>query len=64
MIPNDPTLRKEMIDRMIKVCRCNLDTLSSWEEGFVDSITEQFEARGNLSPKQCEILEKIYDKCQ
>lgn len=34
--------------------------LTKWEEDFMDSITEQFAERGSLSPKQTEILERIY----
>ena len=33
--------------------------LSQWENGFVESLLEQFNKRGRLSPKQVEILERI-----
>jgi len=33
--------------------------LSQWEMGFVESLTEQFNKHGRLSPKQVEILERI-----
>lgn len=36
--------------------------LTQWESDFIDSIYEQFEHRGDLSNKQCEILERIHDK--
>jgi len=34
--------------------------LTSWEEGFISSIRDQFDRRGTLSERQAEILEKIY----
>ena len=33
--------------------------LSAWERGFVESLQEQFNRRGKLSPRQLEILERI-----
>ena len=33
--------------------------LSNWERGFVESLQEQFNKRGRLSPRQIEILERI-----
>lgn len=34
--------------------------LSDWEGAFMESVTEQFEARGTLTEKQEEIVERIY----
>lgn len=34
--------------------------LSKWEEDFVDSITDQWNARKSISAKQEDILERIY----
>lgn len=63
MIPNDQPLRKQTIQRMIYsiIDHPNVP-LTQWEEEFCASIEEQFKAKGDLSQKQCEILEKIYDK--
>lgn len=36
--------------------------LTDWERGFVESIAEQFDKRGTLSPKQTATLRKIYDE--
>ncbi len=36
--------------------------LSDWEEGFMESITDQFDANGSISPAQAEVLERIYDE--
>lgn len=38
------------------------DKLSSWESGFVESVAEQFERKGELSDKQCETLNRIYEE--
>lgn len=40
----------------------NADELTKWEYDFILSVGNQFDDRKNLSDKQCEILEKIYDK--
>lgn len=34
--------------------------LTKWEEDFVESVSEQLTARGSLSPRQADILERIY----
>ena len=34
--------------------------LTSWELGFMESITDQHERTGSLSERQTEILERIY----
>lgn len=34
--------------------------LTTWEQDFIISITDQFNMRGTLSDKQFNILERIY----
>lgn len=34
--------------------------LTSWEMDFLESVTDQFHHRGDLSDKQFETLERIY----
>lgn len=34
--------------------------LTKWEEGFVDSVAERLVARGTLTDRQVETLDKIY----
>ena len=63
MIPNDQPLRKQILTRMLE----NLDTLeiqelTQWEANFINSVQEQFEKKGDLSDRQCEIVEKLHDK--
>jgi hypothetical protein len=36
------------------------DKLTEWEQTFIESLKEQLERKGSLSPRQVEILEKIY----
>jgi hypothetical protein len=62
MIPNDQPARKQMIELMLSVLTNPNIELTNWESDFIVSIDNQFENRGNLSDRQCEILEKIYDK--
>jgi hypothetical protein len=39
-------------------------SLTEWEKNFVDSVADQFDRKGALSPKQTATLRKIYDeKC-
>ena len=62
MIPNDQPLRRDMIERMLISLETNNEELSERELDFTISVREQFENRGDLSDRQCEILERIYDK--
>lgn len=62
MIPMDSEPRKQMINAMITSCRESLDELTKWEQDFITSVDNQFVVKGNLSNRQCEILEQIYDK--
>jgi uncharacterized protein (UPF0305 family) len=62
MIPNDLQERQKIIDRMMRVCTDKINELSKWETDFILSIETQYETKGNLTDRQCEILEKIYDK--
>lgn len=51
-----------MIERMLKACWDDSDNLTKWECDFIESANGQFAFKENLSDRQCEILEKIYDK--
>lgn len=64
MIPNDQPARGEMINRMLHTLLTTNPDLTSWKLDFISSLDEQFEKKGNLSQKQCEILERIYDGAQ
>ena len=62
MIPNDQPARGNMIRRMVEVLMNPSVELTSWESDFISSIADQFERKHTLSNKQCEILERLYDK--
>lgn len=63
MIPNDQPLRKQIIKRMLDdLDTAELGDFTQWEANFIESINDQFDKRQDLSDRQCEILEKIYDK--
>lgn len=62
MIPNDQPARKNMIARMLNVLETDSDKMTKWEQDYIISLREQFGFKKNLSDKQCEILERIYDK--
>jgi len=65
MIPNDFEARCSMIEYMLQMLE-DEDGLTEWEENFVESVSNQFEKNKQfsktLSDRQCEILERIYDK--
>lgn len=62
MIPNDQPLRSTVIKRMLETVNKNMQYLTEWEQDFIYSVYDQFEKKGDLSLKQTEILERIYDK--
>lgn len=62
MIPTDIEQRKKMIVYMLGACNNENNNLTKWEENFLTSINEQFCDKNNLTDRQCEILERIYDK--
>ncbi len=38
------------------------ETLTEWEDDFVNSVAGQYERKGTLSPGQVERLEEVYRK--
>lgn len=61
MISKDIEVRRKIISYMLDgLLRSSIE--NEWENEFVHSVSEQFEKRQNLSDKQCEILERIYNK--
>jgi hypothetical protein len=52
---------REMIGHMLLELETPVKTLTKWEEGFVMSVSDQFDSRGTLSDKQFEVLSKIYE---
>ena len=55
---NENTPSKQEIVTRIAAAK-SFDTLRDWDRNYLDSISEQLERRGSLSPKQIEILVKI-----
>lgn len=51
---------KRKYEKMIIRITEEATRLTKWEEDFIESIKSQLEERGSLSPKQAEILERIY----
>jgi hypothetical protein len=55
-----------MIARMLGTTKedmiYNENKYTDWELEFIQSIFSQFEKKGDLSSRQCEILERIHDK--
>jgi hypothetical protein len=45
--------------RWIEACESS-DKLTEWESDFIKSIRSYLESKGALTPKQVEILERIY----
>jgi hypothetical protein len=65
MIPNDQPLRGQTIKRMLNFLvskiQAETDRMTGWEKGFILSVADYFERKSDLSLKQTEILERIYD---
>ena len=36
--------------------------LTNWEEDFIESVTDQVLSHGNISDRQQEIIERIYEE--
>lgn len=63
MIPRDKEERVKMIARMLTGLEGREDdSYTEWENDFINSLNEQFEKKGDLTDRQCEILEALYDK--
>jgi hypothetical protein len=55
-------IEQDDIDTCIKDCENRESKMSPWEQEFIQSIREQFDRSGGLSPRQNETLEKIWEK--
>lgn len=53
---------KHLTEHMLECLETPNKELTKWEEGFIDSIREQFAERGDLSDRQFEILDRIYSE--
>lgn len=51
---------KEVIKHWIDTVKAEGRNLTKWETDFIESLADQFDARGSVSEKQQEILERIY----
>jgi len=54
------TRDKALIKEWIEYVQVQGVNLTKWEEGFIESIAEQFELKQWISDKQEEILERLY----
>lgn len=52
--------QRKLVPHMLHELDTPSKTLSSWEEGFIASVSNQWDARGTLSDRQFETLERIY----
>jgi len=54
----------EEIEQMVEDCEKRESKMSEWECGFIQSMRETIDAGNgrNLSPKQIEIIERIWEK--
>jgi len=62
MIPQDKEQRVKIIAYMIEGIKLQHDELGDWEREFTYSVEEQFERKGDLTVRQCEKLEQIYNR--
>ena len=60
-LKRDPKAQEHLEVIRVWIERClESEKLTKWEGDFVESIKDQFEDYGSLSPRQEEILERIY----
>lgn len=52
----------EKLQKRLETLKDQEQLLSSWEKGFLDSVTQQFNKRGSLSPKQMEFIARFEEK--
>lgn len=65
IVPGKYEIDNEEILNMLEDCLTETrirNTLTSWEEEFIESINDQYKFKGYLTDKQIEALEKIWDK--
>lgn len=53
---------ERMLEYLIEDCSDHEGKLTTWEMDFIESVDAQFRAKGTLSPKQIEVLDRIYHK--
>lgn len=56
------TLDCNRLDEVFEKVLWAMDELNQWEQGFIDSVHEQWTRSGSLSEAQLTTLEKIYLK--
>lgn len=55
----------EFLEFALPVIKDSLDSLSSWEQGFMSDQIARFEKYGadtHFSPKQWEVIERVWNK--
>ncbi len=50
------------IQTMLEVCQSETDHLTDWEQSFIESVSDDFDRKGELSTKQYNLLKRLYDK--
>lgn len=50
------------VEQIIADCENRDELMTDWERKFTDSVSKQFKEKGSLSPKQLDVLNKIWDK--
>jgi hypothetical protein len=49
-------------DQMLRDCSARSAALTRWERDFVQSLQQRIARNGDLTPKQCETLDKIWER--
>ena len=56
------TIDKNRIQEVLDQCSEEADRLNKWEQGFLESVIDQYDRTGYLSGAQLEKLEQIHCK--
>jgi hypothetical protein len=49
-------------DQMLSDCAARRQALSAWEREFVESLQQRIARGRDLTPKQCETLDKLWER--
>lgn len=49
-------------ERMLKDCQKREERLTDWERNFIDSLEHRMLHGGVPTPKQCEVIDRIWER--
>ena len=50
------------IESKLETCESDIERLNAWEQNFLESVRDEFDRKGMLSPGRVSKLEEVYQK--